>query len=716
MTPAPPSAKSRLSALTPLLIPVIAFAVFLPALKNGFLDWDDISNLVENRNYMGLGRAQLKWMFTTFHLGPYQPLSWLTYAADYLAWGLNPFGFHLTNVLLHCANALLFYFLCAKLLALGAAAPGREDYAELNLAAGFAALFFAIHPLRVESVAWVTERRDVLCGFFYLAALLLYIAPRSPGAAEKPFWRRHLLPLAAFLLALLSKGMAVTLPAALLVLDIYPLRRLPGDPRRWLAPENRRVWAEKIPFFALAALFGAVGYAGQAHGITSYRQSGLGQRAAQVLFGTFFYVRKTLLPLELSPLYKLPAGFGLLAPQAFFAGAALAAITAAAVALRRRIPAGLAAWACFLAALAPVSGIVKFGVQAAADRYSYLPCLGFAALAGAGFLACRRAAAGRFKKACLAGACLLLAALGSLTWRQQGVWRDSETLWKHALALDPELDYAYNNLGNALKKRGQQELALSYYSKAVSLNPENVPALNNIGVILAAQRKFEPAIASYLKALALNPRYAEAHNNLGSALDDLGRPAEAAPHYQEALRLNPGFAEAHNNLAGILAAQGRTAEAAEHCLAALKADPGLAEAHNNLAGLLAVQGRTPEAEAHYRAAITAKPDFAAARGSLGDLLAARGELEEAALQYREALKTGPASAAVHNNLGGVLTRQGRPAAAIQEYLRALELNPGLAEAHYSLSFVLAGLGRRAEAEKHYRQALRLKPGLAAPRR
>ena len=165
----------------PLLVPLLTFAVFLPALRNGFLDWDDISNLVENSRYMGLGWEQLRWMFTTFHLGPYQPLSWASYDIDFLVWGLSPFGFHLTNVLLHSVNALLFYFLCLKLLAAAAGQEVKEGAEELRLASGFAALCFALHPLRVESVAWVTERRDVLCGLFYLLALLWYITPRAAG-------------------------------------------------------------------------------------------------------------------------------------------------------------------------------------------------------------------------------------------------------------------------------------------------------------------------------------------------------------------------------------------------------------------------------------------------------------------------------------------------------------------------------------------------------
>ena len=609
--------------LAPLLVFIFTFAVFLPALKNGFVDWDDLHTLVKNRHYRGLGPAQLKWMFTTFYLGPYQPLSWLSLGLDYLVWGMDPFGYHLTNVILHCFNAVVFYFLCLKLLALSAGGAIKERAYKLTLAAVFAALFFAVHPLRVESVAWVTERRDVLCGLFYLLTLLWYIKPRSAGGENLSFRRRHLLPLSAFLLALLSKGMAVSLPVTLLVLDVYPLKRLPGDPRLWFSAENRRVWLEKLPFFALAAIFAALGYAGQAKGIVSWQEGGLAARAAQVLYGLVFYLEKTLLPTGLSPLYKLPAGFGPLSGAALFSGAAAAALTAAVIILRRRWPAGLAVWLCYLAALAPVAGIVKFGVQAAADRYTYLPCLGFAALAGAGFFACRQSANKALRNSSSLSVCLIIIVLSGLTWRQQGFWRDSETLWTHTLALNPGLDVAHNNLAGILEKRGESAPAALHYREALRLNPKNAQAWNNVGKLFAAQGEIEQAAAHYREAFRLDPGYAEAHYNLALLLAEHGKTEEAAGEYLEALRINPELAEAHNNLAGLLAAQGKTEEAALHCRAALEADPELAEAHNNLAGLLAAQGRLDEAAEHYREALRINPAFTQARNNLARVLAAQ---------------------------------------------------------------------------------------------
>ncbi len=555
-----------LRLLIPFFIILLTFAVFLPALHNGFVGWDDPETLLLNQKYRGLGLQQLKWMFTTFHMGPYQPLSWATYGMDYLLWGMNPFGYHLTNVVLHSVNAVVFYFLCLELLSLSIRPGTPAEEREIYIPAGFAALFFALHPLRVESVAWVTERRDVLSGLFCLLAALWYIQPRSASGAKVPFWRRHLLPLAAFLLSLLSKGSAVSLPLALIVLDIYPLKRLPLSPRRWAAPEFRGIWLEKIFFFALAAAFGAIGYAGQAKGsvIISYQENGLAARAAMMLFAAAFYVRKTLVPVGLAALYQLPRDFGLMNSQSFLAAAMLTAVTVAAAALRRKWPAVLAAWACYLVLLAPVSGIVRFGSQAAADRYTYLPCLGFAVLAGSGLLACRRAAYKPLKGVCLILACLIIPALARLTWRQERVWQNSETLWRNALAVNPENNIAHNNLAGYLVSQGKFDEAAAHYTEALRLTPDFAEAHNNLAGILAMHGNFDEALRHCLEAARYEPSFSQAHFNAGIALTRLGRPEQAALQYREALRINPDYDQARYNLNSLLSKRGKPGPGVKH--------------------------------------------------------------------------------------------------------------------------------------------------------
>ena len=564
---------------------VLTFVVFLPALDNGFVNWDDDKNFINNYLYRGLGLRQLKWMATTFFAGPYQPLSWLTLGFDYLVWGMDPFGYHLTNVLLHSANAAVFYILCLRLLAPPAGSPPAGRKAALYLSAAFAALVFSIHPLRAESVAWVTERRDVLSGLFYFLTILLYLKPRSADGAKNPFFRRHALPAACFVLALLSKGIVVTLPAALIILDIVHLKRLPGDPRFWFKREYRNVWLEKIPYAALSLIFGAVGYFGQAAAgtLVSMSTAGPAQRAVQALFSTGFYLWKTIIPFKLVPLYKFSGG--LLSWQPLLAGAAALIITALVIRVRRRLPVLPAVWAFYLVTLSPVLGIVKFGEQAAADRYTYLSCLGFAVLAGCALLSGLRHSGYLMRKTAVLSACLIAPALGGLTWAQTKIWRDSETLWRYTIIARPTAD-AYNNLGTTLAAQGKLDEAVTHFWEAVRLDPDYADAHYNLGNAQAARGKFDDAVRYFREALRIKPAYADAHCNLGTALAAQGKFDDAVSCFREALRLNPDDAAAHYDLAVTLADQGLRDEAILHFKAALRINPNDTQAGGRLAGLL----------------------------------------------------------------------------------------------------------------------------------
>ena len=710
--------EKRVAWVLPLLVSALTFVIFLPTLKNGFVNWDDIQNLIANQKYRGLGYEQLKWMFTSYNMGPYAPITLITMGIDYSIWGMNPFGYHLTNILFHTLNALVFYLLCIKLLALSIPPSTPNTQRELHFSAAFAALFFAIHPLRVESASWVSGRHDIISCLFYLLAIIYYVSSRAPGGENTPFWRRHILPLAIFLLALLSKGMAISLPLVLVVLDIYPLGRLSGDPRKWLSAQNRIIWLEKIPFFILAAIFGSIGYICQANSgaLTSYQEFGFVPRATQVLFAVFFYIEKTLIPLDLSPLYKLPPGFSLPNWQSLFEGSAIAAITTIAITLRRRRPEILAAWVYYLLTLSPVIGIVKINSQSAADRYTYLPCLGFAVLAGAALRTCRLSAGRLLRHICAIFGCLILSCLAFLTWKQEGIWRDTETLWRHALAVNPDLDSANNNVGLILAAQGKTDEAEIHYRRALKSNPQSAHAYNNLGGLLAAQGKLNEASGHYREALRINPNYAEAYYNLGIVISRQGKNNEAAQHYREALRINPNLAQAHYNLGLILAAEGNPAEAVWHYQEALRVNPSLAQAHNNLGGILGAQGKHDEAARHYREAVKINPGYAEAHNNLGGIMAAQGKTNEAAKHYREALKSNPNYAQAHNNLGGIMATQGKLVEAAEHYREAVRLNPNYAEAYYNLGLVLAVSGKAGEAERYYRKALEINPAISATKR
>jgi len=387
-----------------------------------------------------------------------------------------------------------------------------------------AALFFALHPLRVESVAWVTERRDVLSTFFFLLALIAYLRAVGQG----PVWRTrsYWLALAAFALALGSKSITTSLPIILLILDLYPLRRWRGAWRARLA--------EKAPFALLSLIASVVAMVAVRSGgsASTLAELGVWPRLAISAYSLVFYLRKTLVPIGLSPLYELPADFNPLTPVYLVSAAGVIAISAAAVAVLRRSPWLSAAWASYLLMVLPVTGLVQNGPQIAADRYTYLPCLPFAILVGlAVAFVCRWAWA-------LAAPAVALALLAILTVFQIGIWRDAEALWTHALAVSPSA-IAYSSMGVVLDEQGKPQEAVAHFDEALRINPRLAHAQNNWGIALARQGKWQDAIAHYEEALRLNPGYTEARLNLAVALERLGRHAEAQQHIAGAQASRP---------------------------------------------------------------------------------------------------------------------------------------------------------------------------------
>ena len=499
---ASPSAQRWVRWLAPLLVALFTLTAFLPTLQNQFVAWDDDKNFLDNPRYRGLGWAHLRWMFTAFHQGHYIPLTWVTFGMDHLLWGMKPVGYHLTSLLLHAANAVLFFSLVRRILTLALPSAAERDHA-LVVSAGFAALVFAIHPLRVESVAWVTERRDVLSGLFYLLTILEYLRACEPEKRGR-WW--YWLSVVTFVCALLSKSMVVNLPVVLLILDVYPLRRLGGAIGWWSAPA-RRVYVEKIPFVLLAAAAAAIALMAQlSHNtmVSVVQLSGLGRLAVSA-YGLSFYLWKTVAPVNLSPLYELPPAVNPWAPPFIVSYGVVVAITAIVLALRRRAPGLPAAWVAYIVVLLPVLGIFQSGPQIAADRYTYLAGLGWAILAGAGLLSCwrssRRSKTGTPATWLLTGIALcVVVGLGVLTWSQAKVWRDSERLWAHTLAIDPDSPLAQNNFGYELYRQG----------------------------------KLAEAIEHYRQALQIKPDYALTHTNLGLALIRQGKLAEAFEHLQQA--------------------------------------------------------------------------------------------------------------------------------------------------------------------------------------
>jgi len=561
----------------PLAIALVIVAVFAVGLRNEFVQWDDYSNLVDNPHFRGLGWAQIRWMFTTTLMGHYIPLTWLTFGLDYVIWGMQPAGYHFTNLVLHAANAALFYWVSRRVLT--AAAPAAGETA-LRAGAAVAALFFAVHPLRAESVAWATERRDVLSGLLFLTCVLTYLRAVN---AEAPRRRGLLaLSLAAFALAMLAKSIVMTLPLLLLVLDWYPLRRL--RPLRW-SPQTLRVLLEKLPFVAVGVGGAAVSYWAVGHNefFTPMTKYPFPSRIAMALYSMVFYVSKTVFPIDLSPLYELPLRVDPLDPQFLGAAVAVALVSVTLVALAGRWPAGLAAYAWYAIVLAPVGGLVHAGHQLAHDRYSYLSCLPFAVLVGGGvvWLIGVHAAGGLrpplFRASCAALG-VLLAGLGTLTWMQVQVWRDTESLWTHATYATPECSICHVNYGAVLVNRSmirhtELTAAIEHFQQALALKPDRQNPYGGLGLVFIHLERPREAEAALRRALDVKPAEIATFNNLGHALNEQGRFAEALPYLRRALIFDEHHVVARTNLGAALLGLGRLDEAIGELRRAAEQDP-----------------------------------------------------------------------------------------------------------------------------------------------
>ncbi|HYC49847.1 MAG TPA: tetratricopeptide repeat protein [Gemmatimonadaceae bacterium] len=593
-------AADRRNWLAIAFIVLVTCLAFFPALQNGFVTWDDDLNFLDNHRYRGLGLEQLQWMWTTFHLGHYVPLTWMTLGLDYVIWGMNPAGYHFTNVLLHAANAVLLYVLALRILAYTQAFRANPNPRMLTIAAAFAALLFAIHPLRVESVAWVTERRDMLSLFFYLLCVLFYMRSVEENAPRR--WLA--LSIAMFLFALLSKATSMTLPGVLLIMNVFRFRRL-GGTAGWWNPGARRVYLEILPFAVLSAATAVMSIVA----LKPPDQLTLSGKIAVSSYSLAFYLWKTLVPVRLSPLYEMPTTVDPGAPMFVVSYAVVIGVTGLALALRRRVPDIAAGWLVFIAILLPMLGLVQNGPQIAADRYTYHAAPVLAVMVAALLALVLR----RSRTLPLAIGAIMLAMLGTLTWRQTQVWRDGHSLWSHVVRLDPESSMGHAGLGNLLLRQGRLSDATEHLEKSVSFNPRYEEGHNNLGIALARQGRFDEAITHFEHALAIRIEYAEPHSNWGMALAAKGDVDGAMQHYQRALEIEPDLADAHTNLGNLLVRTGKAADAIPHYERALALRPDHADAQLNWGVALVQQGNISGAIDRFRQALAIQPDHPEAR-------------------------------------------------------------------------------------------------------
>lgn len=613
--------------LSGILLFFITAAVYARTGGHQFINLDDALYILENPVVKtGLSVGSIGWAFTSTFASNWHPVTWLSHMLDVQLFGLNPAGHHLMNVILHAVSALLLYYVLTRITS----APWQSL---------FVAAMFALHPLHVESVAWVAERKDTLSGIFWTLTLLLYAR-----YAEKPGTGRYLTALLCFAIGLMSKPMLVTLPLILLLLDYWPLNRLrsrdgEGDGEGAKLPALSLL-KEKIPFLLLSALSSGITIHAQHQGgsMANLEKAPLLLRGANAIISYARYIVDTVWPRDLAVLYPFPNSIDPVA----LAGAALllAMISGAVFIAGHRAPWLRVGWLWFLVTLLPVIGLIQVGGQARADRYTYIPLTGLFIMAAWGvppvlerWRHCRKTLA----IAALSAVC----ALTVVTWRQIGIWKDSATLFRHTLAVTSNNHLIHNNYGNALSDRGD----------------------------------LQAAMLQYREALRILPRSHLAHNNLGMALTRQGRYAEAIGHFRDALTARPDYLLAMVNLGNALSATGKTDEALAQYLQALKLDPMSRDANLNLALLYMKTGNRDEAIRHYDTVVNAEPRSPLAPLAMGIGLAQQGKLDEASGFLSQALQLAPDSADVHFNMGVFLARQGRNAEAREHFARALKARP-----------------------------------------
>ena len=688
-----------------LLLIATTLLVFWQVQHYDFVNIDDPYYVSDNFFVKhGLTRASFIWAFTTTHAANWHPLTWLSHMLDYQVYGLNPGGHHVTSVLLHLANAVLLFLVLNRMTG-------------TLWRSAFVAALFAIHPLHVESVAWISERKDVLSTLFWILTMWMYLR-----YVERPDFFRYMLALFAFVLGLMAKPMLVTLPCVLLLLDYWPLGRFrlsqasddilaTTQASKEQGGRSLRLFLEKIPFFALAAASSVVTFLAQrSGGALTVDIYPLKIRIANALVSYVSYMGKMIWPRGLVVFYLHP-GKNLPGWHAVGAGLLLVCLSLVVMRAARRHPYLAVGWLWYLGTLVPVIGLVQVGMQAMADRYTYVPLIGLLIICVWGvFDLVKGWRHGKVFLALSAG--LLLLALTTCTWLQVRHWKNSATLFQHALTMNAEHYVAHNNLGAALIEQGKIEEGISHYTKALEINPNYWLAHSNLGGYLVGQGKVEDAMHHCSEAVRLNPNSSEAHNNLGLALALQGRFEEATTHYSEALRLKPEYSHAHRNLGLALERLGRLEEASTHYAEAVRFKPDFVQAHLDLATVLAEQGNFAAATAQYQKALEIKPDDAGIHNNFATFLAQHGKADRAIAHYFRALEIRPDFAEVYSNLGNVYKQQGKIDQAIAHYSKALEIKPNQVEAHNNLGVLLAKRGRLKEATNHYSEALRLNPDSA----
>jgi tetratricopeptide (TPR) repeat protein len=668
-----------------LLLAVAVIGVFLPAVHNGFVNYDDPVFLYENSHVAsGLNLENIRWAFANSQAGFWYPVTWLSHLLDFSLFGINAGGHHFTSILLHALNTTLLFLVLGR-------ATGK------TWPSAFVAALFGLHPLHVEPVAWAADRKDVLSATFWMLTLWAYIRYGEQSRIEslRPIRSRwYWLALFFFTLGLMSKTMLVTLPFVLLALDWWPLGRFrsmsttANDFNTTQSAKFRRAAMEKLPFLALAL---------PAIWLTLHGQSAIGAlpNAAEITFthriananlSCVRYIQQTIWPSNLAVHYPFPSSFSVAAVTG--CALLLLIITLAAAVCAKAHPYVSFGWIWYIISLLPVIGLVQIAGHAHADRYAYVPTIGLYLIIA--WSATRLVVGHRWRAAaCGIAATTVIVSCATLTRQQISFWKDSEALFRHSLSIIPDDEMAHNNLGSALAEKGDLDGAINHWMEALRLFPDFAEAHCNLGSVLARKGQLPEAIIHLEEGVRLNPNNPNARFDLATAFLKSGRPDEAIAQYQQCLNLAPDNAPAYLALAHALLAKGRVNEAILTLDTSLRLKEDSAEAQNELGMAFGMQGRSDEASAHLRKALQLDPNYAEAHCNLGIVLVNQNNLDEAISHLQFALAKNPAYPEAHCNLGVALGKQERWDDAVAHLREALRLRPDYRDAQNNLQAVLA---------------------------
>jgi Flp pilus assembly protein TadD len=679
-----------------VLLAAITLAVFGRTINNGFVNYDDDVYVYNNPAIQqGLTLNGIGWAFTHVVAGNWHPLTMISYMVDYQLHGLNPGGYHLTNVLLHTVAVILLFLVLEEMTG----APWRS---------AFVAAVFAIHPLRVESVAWVSERKDVLSGVFFMLTLWAYLR-----YVRRPFsYVRYLWVVFALALGLMSKPMLVTVPFVLLLLDYWPLNRFSNSfARQKNLSIPRQIIFEKLPLLALAIGACIAAVLAQKSAIVPDTVPAFPARVENALVACVIYIRQMFYPARLALFYPFPSA-GLALWKVAFSLVVLVAASAGVVRCASKRPYLLVGWLWYLGMLVPVIGLMQVGLQAHADRYTYLPAIGlYLALTWLGGELFARWHHSRWLFGSVAA--LVIAGLSAGTFVQISYWHDSESLWNHTLACTANNVVANDNLGEVLLQKGRVNEAITRFRLALEIQPDDILGQTDLAVILFQKGQVNEAFAHFRKALALRPTDPLMHYNFGVALLHYGEADEAAAQFQKALEIQPDYARDLSSLGRMVLHQGQVDEAIVLFQTLVKVHPNDAEAHYILGGIFLQKGEANQAIDHLQAMLKSQPNNPQAHDRLGLALLQMGREPEALARFQQALVLQPDNADACNHLAWVLATSPDPSLrnggkAVELAQQANELSGGTNPVFLgTLAAAYAEAGRFPEAVATARQALQL---------